>query len=585
MRSGTCIVLVLALLLTACSTAVEELAQPSGLVVAPQLTTETPTVEITSTTYPSPTPDLSSVRTVSYRGIRMQYDRSIASTVRGAVVPAMQGHTPDLDIPEHLRFIFDEIALSSVPDPREPQLLIFPIDDFRLLDSKRADTLLDALNELLIEKPLDLNQQIQLMPQITGEAIAQIHARYLRFAHGEGVRFLTAYSDETGALHNESLFYTFQGLSSDKKFYISMFFPVEIQETLNTSEQDTSGEDSITAEDKQEEDPFDWVNLLEKMPDRSFSPNLNLLDSMIKSLELPDLNLPLIQVSDPEKVADRIRRERKAGLHALWRELGISSTLFDPPSELNLELFEMEVDGSQDEYHLLLISDSIGKDWQYLLFRSAANRWLFVGQVDLAEQEFLPPACRMVNDKGKTWWVISWLDDTGPGFTHYRETWYSFKEGPLRAVLSFPIEGYQISDKYAYNVTYQANISMEEETETSSIRLSYHLSYTIYGDGEDKTVETETYKLLEMQRSALYVWNDQEHKFSLIPEASNLSQDQIDAVFYFPGPESTFLQFASQELMLVARNGTPLQKRWLKQFLDSLEASLDVEEFKTQIGG
>jgi hypothetical protein len=585
MRLGMRLSLLLALLMTACSAVVQEIAPPIDIAEVALVASQTPTLMPTATAVPTPTPEALQVGMVSYRGLRFQYDPSIASSVRGAIIPAFQGATPEFDLPEHLRFIFDEIALSNTFSLREPQLLVFPIDDFRMVSNIQAENALEALTELLAEKPLKPERDMLLMPPVAGKSVLQVHARYIRFEYGEGVRFLAAYVDEDGMVTNDDLFYIFQGVSFDGEYFISLFFPID------TAELPASVEDFIASDDyslfSTSYDSYlaETVELLAGIQDRNFTPNLNLLDSMIKSLQLPDASIELRQVSDPERITDRIRREGKAGLRALWRDLGISSPLFEAPGDLNLELFDMKVNGSQDEYRFLLISDTNELDWQYLLFRSAGNRWLFVGHVDLARQKFLPPACRIVQGKNEAWWVFTWLEQAGPGVTHYRETWYSFSEDSLQAVLSFPLEGYQISADYAYNVIYRGDLAPEEDAHSNSFRLIYHLSYAIQGDGEGRTTPVETYKLFEIERSVLYIWDDQARRFVLVPEASQLNQEQMDAVFYFPGPDSTFLQFAGEELAQVAQNGTDLQKRWLLRFLESLEASLDVEEFKIRIGG
>jgi hypothetical protein len=147
------------------------------------------------------------------------------------------------------------------------------------------------------------------------------------------------------------------------------------------------------------------------------------------------------------------------------------------------------------------------------------------------------------------------------------------------------LEGYQISTDFAYNVSYRGDLVAEEDDRTNAFRLTYNISYSIFGDGESRAALNETYNLFDINRSVVYVWDDQEHHFVLDPVVSQLTQEQIDTAFYFPGPEHTFLQFAASELSLMARNGTALQKRWLLQFLENLETSPEVEDFKNWIGG
>jgi hypothetical protein len=584
MRFATRFSLLLALLMTACSGLAPEISPPSEIAVAVTAPSETPAPGPSVTPAPSSTPETPTGGKVSYRGVRFNYDLSIASSVRGAIIPALQGSTPEFDIPEHIRFIFDEVGLSNTFNPREPQLLIFPIDDFQLASAQRAAVVLLALNDLLEERPLQLEQQILLMPPVPGTVFFQTHARYLRFEQGEGIRFLTAYTEEPGPITNETLFYTYQGISSDGDYFVSLFFPIETEQ-LPASFTEILPEDYALYLEDYDSYLAEKIALLEKTPDYDFAPNLALLDALVKSLKLPDASIALPPVNDPERVTDRIRREGKVGLRALWRDLSINSPLFEAPSQLNLELFDMKVNGSQDEYRLLLISDSVNLDWQYLLFRSAGNRWLFVGHVDLNNQVYLPPACRIVHGKDGVWWVLTWLQNAGPGVTHYRETWYSFDQGELRVVLDFPLEGFQISQDNAYNVAYRGDLTAEEDDNTSSLRLVYQLSYSIYGDGENKSAAGEVYTLFETERSVFFSWDRQESRFVRVAEESQLTQDQIDAIFYFPGPDNAFLQFAIEELSALARSGTPLQKRWLAQFLNSLDAGLEVEEIRNTLGG
>jgi hypothetical protein len=584
MKLGMRLSLLLALFMTACSSAVPELSSPSDIAVVTQVPSEAPPLLPSATAVPSPTAPALAFGIASFRGVRFQYDLSFVSAVRGEIIPASQGSTPDLDIPEHIGFIFDNIAVSRQFNPLEPQLLIFPIDDFREISSRRAEMTLEGLTELLKERPLPLATELTLMPPPVGKPTLQVHAKYLQFANGEGVRFLTSYSEDIGPVTNETIFYTFQGISTDREYYVSLFFPIETPQLPDTFEDSAAAADYRSFVANYDNYLAETVEQLEKNPAASFQPKIGMLDKMIESINLPDA-IKLQQVSDPEKITDRIRREGKSALRALWRDLNLTPTLFEAPGQLNLELFDLKVNGNRDEFRLLLISDTVELDWQYLLFRSVGNRWLFVGNVDLPDQRFLPPVCRVVERNGTAWWVLTWLHHSEMGSTQYRETWYRFNEEALQPVLDFPLEGYQISTDFAYNVSYKGDLIAEEGDRTNAFRLSYNISYSINGDGENRAPLNETYNLFEINRSVVYVWDDQEHRFVLDPVVSQLTQEQIDAAFYFPGPEHTFLQFAGSELSLIARDGTALQKKWFLQYLENLEASPEVEEFKNWIGG
>jgi hypothetical protein len=234
---------------------------------------------------------------------------------------------------------------------------------------------------------------------------------------------------------------------------------------------------------------------------------------------------------------------------------------------------------------MLLISDTNKLDWQYLLFRSVGTQWLFVGSVDLPDQKYLPPSCRMIQRNGVSWWAVTWLQFSEPGITQYNETWYRFHEGNLEMVLNYPLEGYQISSDFAYNVNYKGDLVAEGDTPVNSLQLKFNISYSIFGDGEQGTVRSENYMLMDFERTAVYTWDNQDQEYILNSEESQLTQQQLDAAFYFPGPDPAIIHLAQSELTQIAHDGTPLQKRWLINFLENLEADPIVEEFKNRIGG
>jgi len=68
-------------------------------------------------------------------------------------------------------------------------------------------------------------------------------------------------------LTEDSQFYCFQGLTNDKRFYISFFAPVKTRGIPKG-------------------DFLDSVASVKKMPPKSYIPNLEILDKMICSLEI-----------------------------------------------------------------------------------------------------------------------------------------------------------------------------------------------------------------------------------------------------------------------------------------------------------
>ena len=57
-----------------------------------------------------------------------------------------------------------------------------------------------------------------------------LHARvhYLDFDNGSGMGYLTQITMGPSRINNQELFYTFQGLTADRAYYVVAFFPVSL---------------------------------------------------------------------------------------------------------------------------------------------------------------------------------------------------------------------------------------------------------------------------------------------------------------------------------------------------------------------
>ena len=49
---------------------------------------------------------------------------------------------------------------------------------------------------------------------------------YLKFENGSGVRYLTMYGQGFAPINNHDLFYSFQGLTADGRYWVSVIMPV-----------------------------------------------------------------------------------------------------------------------------------------------------------------------------------------------------------------------------------------------------------------------------------------------------------------------------------------------------------------------
>jgi hypothetical protein len=109
----------------------------------------------------------------------------------------------------------------------------------------------------------------------------------LEFAGGKGIRYLSYYSQGPSPVLDGRIFYTFQGLTNDGKFYVSALFPVHTgifpEEALPCSACADPNDNPIP----------EWTTLLgtqitqlNAQPGNGFTPSLAALDEVVKSIRI-----------------------------------------------------------------------------------------------------------------------------------------------------------------------------------------------------------------------------------------------------------------------------------------------------------
>jgi hypothetical protein len=217
----------------------------------------------------------------------------VASRARADVVPRKPNIRFPIDWngwPRHLRVFFDEDRFSETFDPRERQLLILPLRDYQaLFRAGEAESFAAAIQDfqsLLATRPATLKQDPLLLPSSGLSQAMRAQVRYLDFAGGRGVRFVTHLTQEIKPLTAASLVYTFQGLTDDGRYYIAAYIPV-----TTTALPATLADVTKVERDEFKRDYLTYVNGVAQMLDarpESFTPSLAALDAMIMSLQIGD---------------------------------------------------------------------------------------------------------------------------------------------------------------------------------------------------------------------------------------------------------------------------------------------------------
>jgi hypothetical protein len=136
-------------------------------------------------------------------------------------------------------------------------------------------------------------ENLPFLPTFNAGQVFHSNEQSLTFQNGTGIRFLTQYAQAPYPVNNESLFYTFQGLTNDGAYYVSAILPINAAFLSADGNPDTS----LPVDGA----PFDWENFenttqhfelvkqkLNATDPNAFTPSLTNLDAMIQSMRIAD---------------------------------------------------------------------------------------------------------------------------------------------------------------------------------------------------------------------------------------------------------------------------------------------------------
>jgi hypothetical protein len=182
------------------------------------------------------------------------------------VPPFMNGN------PEFLRFSFGDDRLTPDVGIDERQILIYPVDTYRdLFQGQELDQFnkdISTTIELLTTRPQTVTGVIPVLPYFGASQGMQAQVRTIDSPSGAGVRFITFYSQDAIPITNDNIFYTYQGMTPDGKYRISMIYPIDAKGIPNS------------------DSPEETTAYLNSLAAADFTPSLDALDSMAQSIRV-----------------------------------------------------------------------------------------------------------------------------------------------------------------------------------------------------------------------------------------------------------------------------------------------------------
>jgi hypothetical protein len=251
--------------------------------------TATPTpVTATETAIATPSMTASAGNVVTLDNVSITIPTGLANDATSEMIAAKTdtNTAPSEVAPAHLKITFNGYSLQN--KFHEPQIFVYPAAEFAQVNSIAAEQI-DRLKKILAGSP-PLKETLPSIPFFNAGPLIAANIDLLAFQSGNGVRNLTQYDQYPAPINNHELFYLFEGLTNDEKYYVIAILPVTAPILAEDEKPDapvpTEGVPIPT--DVGPNDAY-YASITENLialPSDSFVPSLSMLDALIHSITI-----------------------------------------------------------------------------------------------------------------------------------------------------------------------------------------------------------------------------------------------------------------------------------------------------------
>lgn len=167
----------------------------------------------------------------------------------------------------------------------EPSISVFPVQRYTEILPDLVPTRVSDLQFLTAGNPPPVID----LPFLPGWNAAQVfHALYsvVPFTGGSGIRYVTLYAQYFAPINNHDLFYTYQGLTTDGKYWISAVLPVNHAMLPDNADNPPNGLTWEQFANSYTTYLADLITQLEAQPAGSYVPALPALDTLVASIHI-----------------------------------------------------------------------------------------------------------------------------------------------------------------------------------------------------------------------------------------------------------------------------------------------------------
>jgi hypothetical protein len=207
---------------------------------------------------------------------------SVASSAQSMIVAAVSSSdqvAPWEISPQHEEMKFTGYIISNTF--HDASINVYPVQDFITIEPAVADHVTE-LQKIIKEKSNNPGN-VPILPLWNAAQVFLSNPVYLDFQNGSGIRYLTQYGQASMPINNHDLFYSFQGLTSDGKYWISAILPVNHPSLQATYDDPLPADYDQFIANYEQYTTLMRANL-DTQPPVTFKPSLADLDAMIGSI-------------------------------------------------------------------------------------------------------------------------------------------------------------------------------------------------------------------------------------------------------------------------------------------------------------
>lgn len=302
MKKGISLLILLALLLSGCNLPVAFSSNPTptatiGISVEiPFATATLLTVENTPPSGQSPEQQTPVGTSYSQNGLSFYLPACMAAGAAVSTLPAVQpdpNGAPSEFAPEHRVIAFTGYPLTG--KFFDPQVAVYPVAAYVTMQTELESTV-QELGNLLAAHPQELPQTLPFLPLFNAAQVFHARETYLDFQNGSGIAFLAQYAQNYAPANNYDLFYSYQGLTADGKYWVSAILPASANFLQETPDSATAPQNGVPMPDPASPNFENEIaayytavkGLMGSAGSSAFTPELTCLDVFLQSLRVEE---------------------------------------------------------------------------------------------------------------------------------------------------------------------------------------------------------------------------------------------------------------------------------------------------------